>query len=156
MVSLSDTKSKGGGLVKKMIHVPTMTLQTVREIPIQDSRENKAIKKSIKIWKEDLSETPEITQCLNYFWNESGDSLSIVAQHMAGDSLKSMLSSCGFLLERDIRNIALACLKVFISLSIKVIFLMIFRGLILSIGGLFTMGRWGLVIFFFQGGEKLS
>ena len=112
MISLSHIKSVDEGVVKKMIHVPTMTLQIVREIPLENKEHKKELEESLDIWNNDLHDATKVLANFITFWNQPEGCLSLVTEFMGGGSLESLLKNCGFLTEKDIRGIIKQVCKV--------------------------------------------
>lgn len=59
MISLNYTKSSNGGLIKKMMHAPTMTLYAVKEMPLETKHSRENLKTVIDSWISKFSDCPK-------------------------------------------------------------------------------------------------
>lgn len=105
MVSLAIGKGK----IKKMMHVPSLKIYCVKEVPI-NSRENRnSLKKTIQNWEEAIEKEPSNGHLIGIkgvHWNTPEGCVSLVFDYMNGGSLLNMLQSSGAMPEEILRQIA--------------------------------------------------
>ena len=98
MVSLAMIKGNSrSGPIKKMFHVPSMTVYCVKEVPINSRETRNGLKRIIGGWETAVNgETnPHLTSILGTHWNSPEGCVSIVIEHMNGGSLQNLLESVG-------------------------------------------------------------
>jgi len=116
MITLSILKGTGNtGSVKKMLHVPTLKLYTIKEIPLINREVHGVLKDWISIWQAAQGESNDLL-CNVYgtFWNVPEGYVSVMMEHMNGGSLETLLESSGALPERCLQEVTgklLPCIK---------------------------------------------
>lgn len=110
MVSLGLIKSSGiSGPIKKMLHVPTLTIYWVKEIPISSRDSRSQLKKWIIEWEQALTVskgTNYLTNIYGAHWNTPEGWVSLIMEYMNGGSLLNLLESVGALPESILLEIA--------------------------------------------------
>lgn len=62
-------KSHSSSISKKMLHVPTMTLFTVKEVPIHKQQVAKDLQNEFKEWKKKMNHRDNFIKIHETFWN---------------------------------------------------------------------------------------
>lgn len=98
-------KSRKQGVTKKMLHVPTMTLFTVKEESIANQQIAKVLQTELSQWKLILSPLDNFIKIHELFWNVPQKHVSIATDYMVGSSLKDLLESSYSISEQILRVI---------------------------------------------------
>lgn len=100
MISLNCTKSSNGGLIKKMLHAPTMTLYAVKEMPLETKHSKDNLKSIIDKWIHKFSDTQRLVNVYSCAYNHPEGCASIIMEYMNGGSLHSLLDTSMMLNEK--------------------------------------------------------
>jgi serine/threonine protein kinase len=111
MISLSYIKSRAGGVVKKMLHVPTMTIHAVKETPMCRLRKKDVQDRLLEII-EKYSGISKLVRIYSCHFNQPEGCLSIVLEYQGGNSLANLIQNCGFLNEQLVLRILKSSLQV--------------------------------------------
>lgn len=93
------------GVVKKVIHVPTMTVQIIKEVPLESAKRKRELMNTLELWRNKLNNYQKLVPMYLNLWNQPEGYLSLVTEYLGGGSLENLLKMCGFLKEDDIRSI---------------------------------------------------
>jgi len=70
LVTLNVIKgSSYSGTVKKMLHVPTMTIMSLKEVPIQSREVRAVLKEMIENWQRNNNKNTNMLKIYAHFWN---------------------------------------------------------------------------------------
>ncbi len=114
MVSLAMIKgNSSSGPIKKMFHVPSMSVYCVKEVPINSRDSRNGLKRIIGEWETAISgeSNPHLVDIAGTFWNSPEGCVSVVTEHMKGGSLLNLLESIGSIPEDLLRDMASKMLK---------------------------------------------
>lgn len=96
LVTLSIIKgSSYSGTVKKMLHVPSMTIMTLKEVPIQSREVRAVLKEMIEFWQRNNSKNTYMLKNFSNFWNQPEGCVSVVSNYCNGGSLKELIDNIG-------------------------------------------------------------
>lgn len=90
MISLAMIKSNSSsGPIKKMMHIPTMQIFCVKEVPISSREDRATLKNCVAEWEEATAEGPNdhLVSIEGTHWNTPEGCVSIVFEHLNGGSL---------------------------------------------------------------------
>ena len=89
MITLSIKKTgRYENSVKKMLHVPSLLLYAIKEIPIKNPEIRKNLKDWISNWQNNFQENPRFVKVYGTFWNVPEGNLSIIMELMNAGSLQ--------------------------------------------------------------------
>lgn len=88
MISLAIVNSSSGP-IKKMMHVPSYNIYSVKEIPVKNREVRNKLKKLISDWENLLNRklNPHLVGIIDTHWNTPEGCLSVVMENMNGGSL---------------------------------------------------------------------
>jgi serine/threonine protein kinase len=105
MISLNCTKSSNGGIIKKMLHAPTMTLYAVKEMPLESKASRDSLKYIMDNWLSKFAETSRLVNIYSCAYNHPEGCASIIMEFMNGGSLHSLLDTAMMLTEKVTKKI---------------------------------------------------
>ena len=116
MITLGVMKSsRDTGIVKKMLHAPTLTIYAVKEEPISNKDVRKNLKEWISLWQNHMSDSNQHIKVHGSYWNQPEGCVSILMEHLSGGSLyvsilfknlKNLLDSVGTLPEIALKDLS--------------------------------------------------
>ena len=108
MISLA-VSSTAGRPIKKMLHMPTLKVYCVKEVPINSRDVRNMLKQLLQDWGKASSEDGSrtfLTRLKGVHWNTPEGCVSIVSENLNGGSLLNMLQSTGAIPELILKQIA--------------------------------------------------
>ena len=111
MISLSYKNSKCGGVVKKMLHVPTMTLHSVKETSMHLIKKPEILTR-IEMLSEINKRCAKLVKVTNCFFNQPEGAMSIALEYMEGNSLECLINHSGIIHTLTIIKIMRSVLEV--------------------------------------------
>lgn len=98
MVSLAMIKTNSStGPIKKMIHVKSLKIYCVKEVPINSRETRNMLKTVIQEWETALNgeSNPYLVGIIGTHWNTPEGCVSIVFENMNGGSMLNLMQSVG-------------------------------------------------------------
>lgn len=101
LVTLSILKGTGtSGPIKKMLHVPTLTIMALKEIPLQSRDTRMLLKDWISQWEQYNNHLEGTCHIYGSFWNQPEGCVSLLSNFCSAFSLKTMLEITGSVPEK--------------------------------------------------------
>lgn len=105
MITLSQISSTGlTSTVRKVIHCTSLTLFSIKQIPISTREERKFLKEWTEKWQS--LKNPNLVKIIETFWNVPEGCLSIVSEFQNAGSLADLIKVIGTIPEQPLRQIA--------------------------------------------------
>jgi hypothetical protein len=114
MISLNIKKSSDGGQVKKMLHIPTMTIKAVKEFPIGNLSKTEWL---TKVEAASQLGVPRLVKVMGVFFNQPVGRVSVVMEWVDGGSLEGLMEEVGLLGESTVLRIARGIIEAASSLA---------------------------------------
>ncbi|EAR87667.1 Serine/Threonine kinase (macronuclear) [Tetrahymena thermophila SB210] len=117
MITLNLLKSnKNSGAIKKMLHAPTLSIFAVKEQPIATKDIRKILKDWLHFWPTVLNSNEQFIRVYGTCWNVPEGCVSIIMEHMNGNSLQDLLENIGNLNERAIQELTMQVISALYTL----------------------------------------
>ena len=111
LVTLTVIKgSSTSGPIKKMLHVPTLTIMTLKEIPIQSREIRGVLKEWINQWEASNNHLEGALHIYGNFWNQPEGCVSLLSSFCNGFCLQTLLDTSGCIPEKILQDVALQTL----------------------------------------------
>ncbi|KRX03384.1 Protein kinase-like domain [Pseudocohnilembus persalinus] len=94
------------GLIKQMLHAPTLQLYAIKEEPISNKDVRNCLKEWISFWQNKFKDSDLHIKLYGSFWNTPEGCVSILMEHLDGGSLQNLLESVGCMPERALKEIS--------------------------------------------------
>eukprot|EP00742_Colponemidia_sp_Colp-10_P008741 GILJ01009485.1.p1 GENE.GILJ01009485.1~~GILJ01009485.1.p1 ORF type:complete len:562 (-),score=74.31 GILJ01009485.1:91-1776(-) len=104
-------RPRGGGVVKKMLHVPSLTLISLKELPVWNKSMRTALKQWVSSWYTCQSGCEQLLKIVGTFWSKPQGCVSLAFEHMDLGSLEDLMAAVGALPETVLQEIALQLLQ---------------------------------------------
>eukprot|EP00743_Colponemidia_sp_Colp-15_P008412 GILK01009140.1.p1 GENE.GILK01009140.1~~GILK01009140.1.p1 ORF type:complete len:550 (+),score=70.32 GILK01009140.1:115-1764(+) len=104
-------RPRGGGVVKKMLHVPTLTLISLKELPVWNKSMRTALKQWVSSWYASQNGCEQLLKIVGTFWSKPQGCVSLAFEHMDLGSLEDLMTAVGALPETVLQEIALQLLQ---------------------------------------------
>ena len=116
MITLSQTPSIScASTVKKAVHAGSLTLFSIKQIPISTRQQRNLLKIWIEKWQS--YKDPVFLKVAETFWNTPEGCVSIVCEYMSAGSLGDLCKNIGTIPERPLSEIARVLLRAAVALN---------------------------------------
>jgi len=107
MITISVMKSAHeSGVIKKMLHAPTLKLYAVKEVPLSNREMRNNLKSWLNSWESEFEDSSRHLKVYSVFFNQPEGCVSIVMELINGGSVQNLLESAGNLPEGVISHVA--------------------------------------------------
>ena len=116
MITLSQTPSIScASTVKKAVHAGSLTLYSIKQIPISTREQRNLLRVWIEKWQS--YKAPVFLKVLETFWNIPEGCVSIVCEYMSAGSLGDLCKNIGTIPEKPLSEIARVLLRAAVALT---------------------------------------
>ena len=107
MVTLGPIRSnyQRSGVIRKSIHVPTLKLYSSKEFPVGTILIRQRLIETLKTWQSLQKGNRYLVEVCSTFWNTPEGCVTILMEHMAGESLSRLCESIGAIPEKVLKSI---------------------------------------------------